>query len=174
MGSASRASPSTAVQVLAFMRLAATCGCNRLADFGDYQDFFALPSDQQLEAIQEYPLEAQVDIYLLNQRLFHRMTFVGEIAENRADIVPILRRRLAAPESRKAEWELTAETYDILFLFSVMQADQSYEVAADPALMRLLDQSASSLEDERFRDQTLHFVETIRTSGETRNGPFTK
>lgn len=69
---------------------------------------------------------------------------------------------------------MTAETYDILFLFSVMQADQSYEVAADPALMRLLDQSASSLEDERFRDQTLHFVETIRTSGETRNGPFTK
>ncbi len=161
-----------AVRVLAALCLVATCGCNWGVDLGKYADFFAMRPDEQLEVFHEYSLEEQVDIYLLNQRLFHHGSFASEVAQNGASVVPILTKRLAGPEPGKRKLESEREKYDILIVFSSMQAGRSYPVSADPELMRLLDESASSIGNELLRSQALQLIEGIRTSEERRNGPF--
>lgn len=154
-------------QFLWFIWFTAIWGCNWGVDLGNYEDFFALPANQQVEALREYPPTAQVDIYLLNERLYHRMSLAGEVAKNGTVLLPILRARLAAPESGRAKWDLAMETCDILWLLSVVQRGGYYDVAGDVECMGILNESAASIEDEYFRDRALDFVETIRRSADS-------
>ena len=130
-----------------FLMLAALAGCQ--PEFGD--DFVRHSYSEQRRLILNYPLEQQVDLYLKVMRETHppNMGLADIVASHGADIVPILRERLAAEDNGSEE-----QDFNKMNLFSVfwrMQAFGHFQVASHREIMTLLKQQAVLIQDPTWK-----------------------
>lgn len=125
-----------------------------------YESFYSLPLAEQRRTIHAYPLDEQINIYLVGERQCSGSELQGELALNAAGVVPLLVERLARMEDR-------FEALHMFDLLAWLEGSGSYPVADNEELMQALDRVAERpgwndayLEKRRIRE--------IREHGEKR------
>ena len=133
---------------LSFLLLAALAGCQ--PEFGD--DFVRKPYLEQDRLILNYSLEQQVDLYLKVMLETHppNMGLANSVASHGAEIVPILRERLATEDDGSF-----GQDFNKMNLFSVfwrMQVFGHYPVASDGKIMNLLKRQAELMQHPMWQE----------------------
>jgi hypothetical protein len=122
---------------------------------GKYQDFFLLRPSERWEELSKYPLDEQIDIYLIDRECVKSGVFLGPpLASNGPQVIPLLRKRLRATNSDYRKRYLIAA-------FTSIQAVGVYQVAGDDKLMSELRQAALTIERDDLRAFALSDLESI-------------
>jgi hypothetical protein len=119
--------------------------------------FFRLSLVQQEKEIGFFPLDQQVDLYLLSPVLDHpgNPLLTDSLSRNGEAIIPVLVEQLNhEPEG--------IDRIRLLNIFTAMQRSGVYHVAADEALMSQLQHSVDSMRDSSQRGLAQEVLETIR------------
>jgi len=125
-------------------------GCSGVPS--EYQEFFALPLDRHDEAIHRYPLEKQVEIYLIAMTVIRppEIGLVYDVARNGKTIVPLLIKRLATVETRD---EMSA------LLYVLLEIDlRVYPWRKDPESIALLKQVLPSIANVSWRQRVERLI----------------
>ncbi len=98
----------------------------------EYRPFFALPLDERREAILDYPLETQIEIYVITVTKSEPPDFglAESLARNGAAIIPHVVRRVEAEESVYVQ----AQLVDVLWY---LECRGQRIVVGEEALVRL-------------------------------------
>lgn len=125
-------------------------------DLSPYEEFYSLTDTERSQAIKGYPLEEQIDIYLVGElRLHHGSFLADDLAANGAAIIPPLVERLVS----------TTRSYEkipLLRAFLHMKYAGSYAVASDEKLMQTLEREARAIDHDSSDDYAMQIIEWIR------------
>ena len=130
-------------------------------DLSPYEDFYAMTDEERGVAIKDYPLEEQINIYLVGELRLHHGSFLeDDIASNGAAIVPNLVERLVNTDS-------SFEKTFLLRVFLHMKYRGDYPVAADENLMPILEREAKAADSSSSDDYAGQIIERIRKPART-------
>lgn len=132
--------------------------CFGTAITSENRQFLDLPIKERRESIGQYPLDKQVDLYLLAVLTKHPpdLGLADAVAKNGLKIVPFLTKRLVEEKREIAKMYL-------IDVFYRMQSLGFYAVASDKKTMALLDEQLSNITDPQWKRLSSELITKIRT-----------
>ena len=129
--------------------------CKSESNFGE--EFVRKSSPEQHRLILSYPLDQQVDLYLKTMLERHPpdLGLADVVASHGADIVPILRARLATEDQDINKMHL-------IDVFYKMQVRGYYSVAADSEIIVLLENQAEMMVNDPWKRLTSETITQIK------------
>jgi len=120
------------------------------------EDFYRLPTSDQLKAFKTHSVEEQYDLFLFGNQAVHppAIYLARPFAEQGARIVPFLKNKLITTRD-----ETTIR--DIITIFSELSHLKLYNFPKDAQLLDLLEQEANSMQGI-WKDTTIKMVANIR------------
>lgn len=154
--------PLFTVQCSVALLLVSLGGCQPESEFGE--EFIRQPLPERHRLILNYPLEQQVDLYLKAMHEIHPpdLGLADVVATHGADIVPVLKARLAGVE----DWDY--RKMKLIDVFLRMHEMGSYAVAADRELMHFLEQQVAGMEDPLWKKLAAEDIMRIKEEAELR------
>ncbi|MDA2925560.1 hypothetical protein MYX65_13085 [Acidobacteria bacterium AH-259-L09] len=132
----------------------------------EYRAFFDLPLSQQHRAIHDYPLDKQLDIYLIAVTRIHPpdYAFADDIASSGKKATPILVKRLKGEQDESIQQK-------IIYIFEVMARCHNfnvqhdlyldYDVGNDKDVITLVKQVVSLMEGPFYKERSERSLKVI-------------